>query len=138
MINKIENVSQLHLEILRLRIQKNQQEQAIRQDIKDIHMSLKPLNTVIQGMASLFSPETGKTTIVKQILDFGINYFTNLYFKNSPGITKRLISFFAGNLTSKFIVGKSGWIIDRIKRIFTHKKSPTQTEENNSSEKQNC
>ena len=117
---KIENISQLKLEMMRLKALKNTQENVLLGDIKAIQEALSPIK-LIGLMASLFSKEQTKSLLMRGI-DLGISFLANKYLKKYSATAKRLIILFTGNLTSKIIKEKSEWILLKLKQIFTSNK----------------
>lgn len=98
-LNKIENIAQLRMELVRLRLLEAEQAEKIRNDIRGIRKS------IALGSAG-----------------YGISYLAqNLLFKNSNVIVKTLVSLIAGGATSVIASGKAGHLIDRVKDFIREK-----------------
>lgn len=98
-LNKIENIAQLRMELVRLRLLEAEQAEMIKNDIKGIKKS------IAIGSAG-----------------YGISYLAqNLLFKNSNPIVKTLVSIIAGGATSVIANGKAGPLIDRVKEFIKQK-----------------
>jgi hypothetical protein len=98
-LNRIENIAQLRMELVRLRLLEAEQEELIKNDIRGIKKS------IAAGSAG-----------------YGISYLAqNLLFKNSNVIVKTLVSLITGGATSLFASGKAGNLFDRVKDFVKQK-----------------
>lgn len=98
-LNKVENISQLRMEIVRLRLLETEQEELIRNDIQGIRKS------IAVGAAAY-----GASLMVQK-----------LFFSKSNSIVKTIVSLLMGGAGSFFASGKAGPLFDRIKDIVKEK-----------------
>ena len=106
-MSSINNISELKLEIQRLKGQKVQKEYVLQNDWIEIQDSLQSVNKIINSMGSFFSPQEHKKSLLIQGVEMGINLFTNAYLGNSAGPVKRVFGFLLKRLTSTIIAQKS-------------------------------
>jgi hypothetical protein len=106
-LNKIENITQLRMELVRLKLLEIEQEERIKNDISKIKKS------VAMGSAG-----------------YGVSYIAqNLLFKNSNPIVKTLVSLVMGGATSMFASGKAGSLLDKLKDLIKDKLAKKKTDE---------
>lgn len=126
MINKeIENITQLRVEYSRLQELRDQQEEDIRNDLKEIKNNLKPFNVV----SNILFAKKRPANLLANSLVFGISLLAgNIFFKKSANLTKSIAAYLVQNIASNFISSKSDSILERVKRLFKFKKknNPSQ------------
>jgi hypothetical protein len=98
-LNKIENIAQLRMEIVRLKLLQAEQEELIQKDI--------------QGLKKSFA--IGAATYSASFL------IQKLFFKNSSPIMKAAVSLLMGGAGSFFASGKAGPLFERIKELVKEK-----------------
>lgn len=98
-LNKIENIAQLRMELVRLKLQEIQQEEKIKKDINGIKKSL----TV--GAATYSA-----TYLVQK-----------LFLNNSSPMVKTLLSLVMSGASSVIASGKTGPLFDRVKDFIKDK-----------------
>ena len=98
-LNRIENITQLRMELTRLKLLEIEQAEKIKNDIRGLKKS------IAVGSAS-----------------YGISYLAqNLLFKNSNPIVKTLVSLLMGGATSMIASGKAGSLFERVKDLIKDK-----------------
>jgi hypothetical protein len=98
-LNRIENITQLRMELSRLKQLEAEQSEKIKNDIRGLKKS------VAIGSAG-----------------YGISYLAqNLLFKNSNPIVKTLVSLLMGGATSMVTSGKAGALFERVKDLIKDK-----------------
>ena len=103
--NSIENVSQLRMEIVRLKLLQTEQEEMIKKDIQGIKKSF------VVGAATY-----GTTALVQK-----------LFFNNSNPLVKTAISLLMGGASSFLASGKAGSLFERLKDMIKDKFSKKQS-----------
>ena len=98
-LNKIENISQLRMEIVRLKLLQTEQEEMIRRDIQGIKKSF-----------AVGAATTSASFLVQKLI-----------FKNSNPLVKTAISLLMGGASSFFASGKAGSLFDRVKDMIKEK-----------------
>ena len=78
-IKKIENISELRLEIKRLRELSKVQEEVIREDVADIKESLKPKNILMDALESITGLKFDKKSIFENGLSAGLLLLVKKY-----------------------------------------------------------
>lgn len=98
-LNKIENISQLRMEIVRLKLLQTEQEEQIRNDIQGIKRSMAV------GAATY-----GASLLVQK-----------MFFSKSNSIVKTIVSLLMGGAGSFVASGKAGPLFDRIRDVIKEK-----------------
>lgn len=100
-LNKIENITQLRMELVRLKLQEAEQAEKIQNDIRGLKKS------IVAGGAA-----------------YGVSHIAQgLLFQNTNPIVKTLISLIAGGASSVIASGKVGPLFDRVKDFIKDKLS---------------
>jgi hypothetical protein len=98
-INRIENIAQLRMELVRLKLQEVEQEEKIKNDISGLKKSL------IAGAAS-----------------YSVSYLVQKFvFKSSNPIVKTLISLLVSGATSVVASGKTDALFGKVKDFIMEK-----------------
>ena len=125
--NKINNMTQLKLEIIRLQSIKAQQEIIIKENFKAVKESLKPANLGKSIFSSLVADKKDTQNFLMYGINKGIGYGINflaekLFLKDKPGIVKTIGHFLINNVVSKIVSFNSGSsLISILKNIFQGK-----------------
>lgn len=131
MNNNIKTIEEFRVEFSRLSSLKKKQEKEFEEKLDQLLISVSPgnlLNEAVQGVIA--DKHTGKNialTGIDAVLSVMINRF--LYMGKKPGILMSIGTYFLQGFTERFVVEKSGSIIDFVKKIFSKKnKSPKEKE----------
>jgi hypothetical protein len=115
-MRKIENLTDLRLEIRRLEVQKASQEKAISNDIREIHLLLSPAHVIKRTISSLFDYTTDTNSMVKGGVNMGVSFLIEkVLLRNSSGIVRNLVSFLATNIATNIASKNSGAVVGKIK-----------------------
>ena len=125
-LNKISNLSQLKLEILRLQSIRTQQELMVKDSFQEVNESLKPGNLAKNILSSFFADKKETENFLMYGINKGINYGINylaekVFLKDKPGIVKTMGHFLINNVISKMVSGSS--FFSGIKNLFQNIKS---------------
>lgn len=113
-MNRIENLTDLRLEIKRLNVVKASREQAITNDIRHFEDSLKPANLMAGFVKGFY--ETDKTNLVMGGVNAGVNLIIDkLLFRKSNFIVRGIMSVIGKNIAGNLVKNNSNVIMDKVK-----------------------
>lgn len=131
-MNKIENLSQLKLELERLQTRKVEQEDTLKRDVLEIKEALKPSNLISKAISSLFNTSQNNADFIRSGIMLGVTVLSEkLLQKKSSGVVKTLLSDVVRNIASAFISSESHPILEYIGHLFKLNKEmeqPTDTD----------
>jgi len=121
-MKSIENITELRTEIIRLKIQQSDQESLIKQDIEAIKQSLKPLNMAKKYISDMFSTHGRDNDLITKGAGLGASVFIKNYLlKGSPYLVRKIVGFFAENLSTNVVADREETILDKIRSFFGKK-----------------
>jgi uncharacterized membrane protein len=117
-MNRIENLTDLRLEIKRLQVVKASQEEAITNDIRAIEEALKPANLVSNAVSSIFRRKGDEAGLLKSGVNFGVYFLIEkVLLRRSSGLVRNLVSFIASNVATNMVAKNSGTIMEKLKEV---------------------
>lgn len=119
-MNKIKDMKDLRVEILRLQALQKEQRDILRKDLKEIREGLKPSTLIKDMLSSIVSRKFVYDSLFTTGLGFGITFFIKrlLFRKSNKGLVKGFFWHFLQNIISRILRIPSRTLNQSLKSLF--------------------
>ena len=100
-MKKIKNITQLNVEIARLKVKVKDQEKVLRSDLIEIKESLKPVNLLVSGLSSVTGVNITSNEFLKDGLAYGLALLFQRFIIKSESKIEHKLSVFVETVIEK-------------------------------------